>query len=432
MRSPFHIAVLFFLCVAVPAFATTQIFRYTDDSGTLNFTTELGSIPEKYRSRVIPLEPDITPDVGALAAPQPVLRVVKSSGEYRMGDYDTRTDAIRMAMEIAKREALEQVATYLENVTEVKNLDVTRDEIQTYTAGVVMVLNQQTSTRIEDGTPVFHVDLTARVDQQEVIQAITAFRENESAKQELISLRAETDQLRQQLDAANQGLVTANTPEEVQALTQQRQQLLNHIQADALVSQAWTDWIYVTPIIYPYPAIGVRRSTGSCFRQGNFTRGTTICRLSSKSLRRRPVPCLRRPLVGRHCCRRMARSSFPLRGANRIRDRYKVSRHPWPHRCRNRRLPYRSHARHSQHHSLYRPSQHHYFHRRFIKPILRTSDSRTLRCPACHSLHTLEAVTAGDLRTANFDSVTHLPLRADEAIRSALLPDTRSCSFPIL
>ena len=262
MRSPFHIAILFFLCVAVPAFATNQIYRYTDDSGTLNFTTELGSIPEKYRSRVIPLEPDTTPDVGALTSPQPVLRVVKSSGEYRMGDHDTRTDAIRMAMETAKREALEQVATYLESVTEVKNLDVTRDEIQTYTAGVVMVLNQQTSTRIEDGTPVFHVDLTAQVDQQEVIQAITALRENESAKQELISLRAETDQLRQQLDAANQALVTANTPEEVQALTQQRQELLNHIQADALVSQAWTDWIYVTPIIYPYPAIGVRQVNG--------------------------------------------------------------------------------------------------------------------------------------------------------------------------
>ena len=97
MRAPFHIAVLFFLCV-VPALATNQIYRYTDDSGTLNFTTELGSIPEKYRSRVIPLEPDITLDVGA--APQPVLRVVKSSSEYRMGDYDTRTDAIRMAMEL--------------------------------------------------------------------------------------------------------------------------------------------------------------------------------------------------------------------------------------------------------------------------------------------------------------------------------------------
>jgi hypothetical protein len=176
MRAPFHIAVLFFLCV-VPAFATNQIYRYTDDSGTLNFTTELDSIPEKYRSRVIPLEPDTTPDVGTLTAPQPVLRVVKSSGEYRMGDHDTRTDAIRMAMETAKREALEQVATYVKSVTEVKNLDVTRDEIQMYTAGVVMVLNQQTSTRIEDGTPAFHVDLTAQIDQQEVIQAITALRE---------------------------------------------------------------------------------------------------------------------------------------------------------------------------------------------------------------------------------------------------------------
>ena len=155
MRSPFHIAILFFLWVAVPAFATNQIYRYADDSGTLNFTTELGSIPEKYRSRVIPLEPDTTADVGALTAPQPVLRVVKSSGEYRMGDHDTRTDAIRMAMETAKREALEQVATYLESVTEVKNLDVTRDEIQTYTAGVVMVQRKSINRKSFKPSPLF-------------------------------------------------------------------------------------------------------------------------------------------------------------------------------------------------------------------------------------------------------------------------------------
>src|SRR5215475_6382944 len=139
-----------------------------------------------------------------------------------MGDHDTRTDATRLAIETAKRDALEQVATYLESVTEVKNLDVTRDEIRTYTAGIVTVLNQQTSTRIEGGDIVIHVDLTAQVDQHEVIQAITALRENESTKQELVSLRAETDQLRQQLDAANQALAAANTPEQVQKLTLKR------------------------------------------------------------------------------------------------------------------------------------------------------------------------------------------------------------------
>lgn len=254
---------LSFVFVVSPSFAATPIYTYKDDSGTPTFTTELDSIPEKYRSRVVPLDSD-TSSVGggAPSSPPAAPRIVTASGEYRMGDHDTRADAVRLAVEAAKRQALEQVATYLESVTEVKNLDVTRDDIRTYTAGVVMVLNQQISTRLDGETVVIHADLTAQVDPDEVAQAITALRENESAKQELAALRVETDQLHQQLDAANQALATAVSPDQVQTINQQRQQLLNQLQADALVSQAWTDWVYVTPIIYPYPWIGVQQVHG--------------------------------------------------------------------------------------------------------------------------------------------------------------------------
>jgi hypothetical protein len=179
-----------------------------------------------------------------------------------MTDHDTRNDAIRLAVEAAKRDALEQVATYLESVTEIKNMDVTRDDIRTYTAGIVMVLDQQITTRLEGQTVVVRADLTAQVDPDEVAQAITALRENESAKTELAALRSETDQLRLQLDAANQALANAPSPEEVQALSQQRQDLLNQLQANSLVSQAWTDWVYVTPVVYPYPWIGLQQVNG--------------------------------------------------------------------------------------------------------------------------------------------------------------------------
>jgi hypothetical protein len=250
--------------VVSPSFAATSIYTYKDDSGTPTFTTELDSIPEQYRSRVVPLDSDTSSPVGAgLPSPPPVaVRVVTASGEYRMGDHDTRADAVRLAIEAAKRQALEQVATYLESVTEVKNLDVTRDDIRTYTAGIVLVLNQEISTRLEGETVVIQADLTAQVDPNEVAQAITALRDNESAKQELVALRAETDQLHQQLDAANQALTTAVSPNEVQTLNQQRQDLLNQLQTNALVSQAWTDWVYVRPIIYPYPWIGVQQVHG--------------------------------------------------------------------------------------------------------------------------------------------------------------------------
>ncbi len=179
-----------------------------------------------------------------------------------MGEHDTRADAIRLAMEAAKRDALEQVATYLESITEVTNADVTRDEIRTYTAGIVTVVDQQIQTRLEGETVVIHVDLTGQVDPNEVAHAITALRDNESSKQELMALRAETDQLHRQLDEANQALTTAAFPEQVQTLTQQRQDLLNQLQTNALVSQAWTDWVYVTPIAYPYPWIGLQQVHG--------------------------------------------------------------------------------------------------------------------------------------------------------------------------
>ena len=236
----------FLLTVAAQAFAGNQIYRYKDDSGTVNFTNELYSIPEKYRGEAVPLMHEAPAPVERPKG-APAVRTVTAAAEYRLGDHDSRLDATRMAVEAAKRQALEQVATYLESVTEVQNLDVTRDAIRSYTAGIVTVLNQRTSTRLEDGAIVIHVDLTAQVDQDEVLLAINALRENESATLELASLRTETDQLRQRLDAANQALTAATTAEQVHALTLQRQQVLNQMQADALVAQALAGYAYVTP-----------------------------------------------------------------------------------------------------------------------------------------------------------------------------------------
>lgn len=223
-----------------PLFAATQIYRYTDDAGTITFTNEVHHIPEQYRPRAVPLYTEITAMTGVVTPappefqPEPMTRVVTVSSDYRMGAHDTRTDAIRMALESAKRQALEQVATYLESVTEIRNLDITRDELRTFTAGSIMVLDQQTSTRIDHGAVVIHVDLTAQVDRTEAIQAITALRTNDSLKQELMALQTEADRLRQQLDAANQALATAQSSEQIQALLAERQRLLDQIQADSL------------------------------------------------------------------------------------------------------------------------------------------------------------------------------------------------------
>lgn len=197
--------------------------------------------------------------VGALLITAPAFaewRVVTAQGEYRMGERDTREDAVRLATESAKRSALEQVATYLESVTVVDGMDVTRDEIRTYTAGLVLVLDQKTQTRLEGEIIVVTVDLVAHIDTEEVRQAIAALRENEDARVQLAALRQENEQLQQDLDAANRALANASTTDQVQQAAQQRQEILNRVQSNTMVSQAWTEWVLVAPVVYAYPGLG--------------------------------------------------------------------------------------------------------------------------------------------------------------------------------
>lgn len=181
------------------------------------------------------------------------VRVVNAQGHHRMGDRDTREDAVRLATESAKRNALEQVATYLESITVVDGVDILKDEIHTYTAGLVLVLEQQTNTVLDGDTVVVSVDLVTRIDTEEVGRAIAALRENEDARVQLAGLKRENEQLQRDLDAANQALSSASTSDQAQEAAQHRQDILNRVQSNAIVSQAWTDWVLVSPVVYPYP-----------------------------------------------------------------------------------------------------------------------------------------------------------------------------------
>ena len=180
------------------------------------------------------------------------VRTIEAEGEYRMSPHDTRESAERLATEAARRNALEQVAVYVESVTVVRNFDVTMDEIRSYTAGVVSILDQH-MTIIPDGdTEIIHVNLTAEVDPDQAVRAITALRQDEDARHEVLALRAEVDRLHRTLEDTNQSLASAATPAEERTLAQQRQQLLNQVQSNTMLAQAWTTFVVVTS-----PAVGL-------------------------------------------------------------------------------------------------------------------------------------------------------------------------------
>ncbi len=172
------------------------------------------------------------------AAASAEVRTLTASGEYRMGDNDTKTDAKRLALLDAKRLALEQVGTYLEGVTEVKNLSVTRDEIRSYTAGLVEVVEQATRTTLEGETTVVRVDVTVKVDPADVARQLQELRKNEQAREDLLRAKAESDVLKKELEEKNKQLA-ALTGSAAEAAVQQRQAVLARADANDLVALTW-------------------------------------------------------------------------------------------------------------------------------------------------------------------------------------------------
>src|SRR5579883_1684897 len=167
------------------------------------------------------------------------VRTIAATGEYRMGDNDTRADAKRLALLDAKRLALEKTGTYLEGVTEVKNLQVTQDEIKTYTAGVVEVVEQETRSTMEGETTVVRVDVTVKIDTAAVAQQIEALRKNEHAQEELRHAREEADRLRQEVEAKTKELAALKSKTGAEPLLKEREQAFAKLDAHDLVVQAW-------------------------------------------------------------------------------------------------------------------------------------------------------------------------------------------------
>ena len=155
-----------------------------------------------------------------------------------MGDNDTRTDAKRLALLDAKRLALEQAGTYLESVTEVKNLGIARDELNAYTAGIVEVSELSTKDAMEGATHIIRVEVNAKIDTDVVWRQIDAIRKNEKAKSELLRLQVERDELRKELETKTRELSATKDKLKAQETVRQRTLALNRADVNSLLAKA--------------------------------------------------------------------------------------------------------------------------------------------------------------------------------------------------
>ena len=164
---------------------------------------------------------------------------IEATGRYHLGDNDTKLDGHRLALMEAKRNALEKAGTYVESITEVKDFQLTRDDIRTYTAGIIAVE--------EEGDPKWEmvgstlrctVTVKARIDKDSVTNRIGALRKNKEATDELRGARKNAEDNERKVADLNRKLKKAKKGSaEAQRVKESRDNALAGVDAATLRAQ---------------------------------------------------------------------------------------------------------------------------------------------------------------------------------------------------
>jgi tetratricopeptide (TPR) repeat protein len=146
---------------------------------------------------------------------------------YEAGEIDSKISCRAIALEQVKRLLLEELGTYVESVTVVRDYQVAKDEITTLAAGVVE------TTILEENWDGKEYWLKAKItaDPDEVASSIEKLRNNQQLVKDLAEARAEASQALREIDALQQQLAAA------EATTEKREEYKKAV--NTLVA---TDW----------------------------------------------------------------------------------------------------------------------------------------------------------------------------------------------
>ena len=154
---------------------------------------------------------------------------VQITGEYVMGDSDTKIEARRIALDHAKRLAVENIGTYIETKTEVVNWQLTRDEITTYTSAIVKTSIISENVRLlEDKTTVITININASVDIGALDKKIKEIKDDSKRKEQIKALQAENTKLARELESIS-ALLKQSKESDVSSLRKQREDIFTKI-----------------------------------------------------------------------------------------------------------------------------------------------------------------------------------------------------------
>ncbi len=177
--------------------------------------------------------------VGWSAVAKSEVKVVEAESTYSMGDNDSKVDAKRIATQEAKRKALELAGTYVESLSEVRDYQLSREEIKSYTAGILEteIVSENMQGTMEH--PVISIKALCKIDTAVLTAKIDQLREHEDLKEQLDASARENDDLRKERDALVRQLAAEKDKTRASGTRQKLDAVLSKEEANDETHKVW-------------------------------------------------------------------------------------------------------------------------------------------------------------------------------------------------
>jgi tetratricopeptide (TPR) repeat protein len=158
-----------------------------------------------------------------------------SEGQYVMGDLDTKKDAKIQALMEAKRLAMEKAGTYLQSTTEVKNFQLSKDQINSIAAGIMSVEILNEDWKMSGNNMVLTIKIRATVDTSNLKDRIAKMQLGDNAdsfkevQNQLAALQKELAALKKQ--AQQQSVSEGTKKQPSQEMQEKHEALVNEMSA---------------------------------------------------------------------------------------------------------------------------------------------------------------------------------------------------------
>ena len=169
------------------------------------------------------------------------VKVVEAESTYILGDNDSKVVAHRIAVQEAQRKALELAGTYVESLTQVKNYQLTKDEIKSYTAGVLETEIESEQMRGTMEHPEIYIKTRCKIDTDILIAQIDKFQENEDLKEQVNAAAKENDDLKKERDELVKQLASEKNKAKAAETRQKLDSVLSQEEANDDTHKVWVN-----------------------------------------------------------------------------------------------------------------------------------------------------------------------------------------------